>query len=228
VASLVVNTFSPAFLEVLHHSLRHVGEILLPLLPWCSVSNPPLSLVSFLPPCSWDILRGRSIVTRDTRSVEYWIANEISSETRQNHSFWNTSPRQKPLCFTDQRFMATQMLSVSLEERSRTNSIHQLLHPQLFCKIVRYFCQTLYYAYLKRKPGVYNTDGAVCLYVKDCEYLSEREKLFCYTDTFYLPFPCSFKRCYQLMWILITIYNWNKNKDQNSLNKILFRNRIRS
>jgi len=35
-------------------------EKLLPLLPRCSVSNPPLSLVSFRTPCSWDILRGRS------------------------------------------------------------------------------------------------------------------------------------------------------------------------
>jgi hypothetical protein len=41
---------------------------LLSLLPWCSVSNPPLSLVSFRTPYSWDILRGRSIVTRDTCS----------------------------------------------------------------------------------------------------------------------------------------------------------------
>jgi hypothetical protein len=39
-------------------------EKLLPLLPLCSVSNPPLSLVSFRTPCSWDILRGRSIATR--------------------------------------------------------------------------------------------------------------------------------------------------------------------
>jgi glycerol-3-phosphate O-acyltransferase len=38
----------------------------LPLLPWCSVSNPPLPLVSFRTPCSWDIHRGRSIATRDT------------------------------------------------------------------------------------------------------------------------------------------------------------------
>jgi hypothetical protein len=41
-------------------------EKLLPLLPWCSVSNPPLSLVSLRTPCSWDILRGRSIASRDT------------------------------------------------------------------------------------------------------------------------------------------------------------------
>jgi hypothetical protein len=69
---------------------------LLPLLPWCSVSNPPLSLVSFRTPSSWDILRGRSIGTRDTRSDDYWSADEIFSETRQNRCFWNTSPQQKP------------------------------------------------------------------------------------------------------------------------------------
>jgi len=71
-------------------------EKLLPLLPQCSVSNPPLSLVSFRTPCSWDILRGRSISTRDTRSDEYWSADEISSESRHNRCFWNTSPQQKP------------------------------------------------------------------------------------------------------------------------------------
>jgi hypothetical protein len=41
-------------------------EKLLPLLPWCSVPIPPLSLVSFRTPCSWDILRERSVATRDT------------------------------------------------------------------------------------------------------------------------------------------------------------------
>jgi len=71
-------------------------ETLLPLLPWCSVSNPPLSLVSFCTPCSWDILRGRSIATRDTRSDKYWSADEISSESRQNRCFLNTSPQHKP------------------------------------------------------------------------------------------------------------------------------------
>ena len=68
---------------------------LLPLLLWCSVSNPPLSLVSFRTTCSWDILRGRSIATRDTRFDEYWSADEISSESRQNRCFWNTSPQQR-------------------------------------------------------------------------------------------------------------------------------------
>jgi hypothetical protein len=69
---------------------------LLPLLPWCSVSNPLLSLVSFHTPGSWDILRWRSILTSDTRSDEYWSANEISSDWKQNRCFWNTSPQQKP------------------------------------------------------------------------------------------------------------------------------------
>jgi len=35
-------------------------EKLLPLCLWCSVASPPLSLVSFPTPCSWDIPRGRS------------------------------------------------------------------------------------------------------------------------------------------------------------------------
>jgi hypothetical protein len=55
-----------------------------------------LSLVSFSTPCSWDTLRGRSTATMDTRSDEYWSADEISSESRQNHCFRNTSPQQKP------------------------------------------------------------------------------------------------------------------------------------
>jgi len=63
-------------------------EKLLPPLPWCSVTNPPLSLVSFHTPCSWDIIRGRSIAIRDTRSDEYWSADEISSESRQNRCFF--------------------------------------------------------------------------------------------------------------------------------------------
>jgi hypothetical protein len=40
--------------------------------------------------------------------------------------------------------MPAEMLRVSLEERSRTNLPGQRFHSQLFCKIVRYFCRTLY------------------------------------------------------------------------------------
>ena len=70
-------------------------EKLLPL-RWCSVSSPPLSLVSFRTPCSWDIPRGRSIAIRDTRSDEYWSADEISSQSRWKRCFLKTSPQQKP------------------------------------------------------------------------------------------------------------------------------------
>jgi hypothetical protein len=50
----------------------------------------------------------------------------------------------KARCSTDQRSMDTEMLWVSLEERSRTNSPRQRFHSQLFCKIARCFCRTLY------------------------------------------------------------------------------------
>ena len=45
---------------------------------------------------------------------------------------------------TDQRSMAIEMLWVSLEGRSRTNSSRQRFHSQLCYQIVRYFCRTLY------------------------------------------------------------------------------------
>ena len=125
-------------------SLAACLKKLLPLLPWCSVSNPPLSLVSFHTPCSWDVLRGRSIATRDTRSDEYWSADEISSWVTTESLFLKYASTAKARCSTDQRFMATEMLWVSLEERSRSNSPRQRFHSQLFCKIVRYFCWTLY------------------------------------------------------------------------------------
>jgi hypothetical protein len=56
----------------------------------------------------------------------------------------------KPWCSTDQRSVVTQMLWVSLEERSRTNSPRQRFHSQLFCKIVRHFCRTLYKAIVNK------------------------------------------------------------------------------
>ena len=51
----------------------------------------------------------------------------------------------KSRCSIDQRSMATEMLWVSLEERSKTNSPRQRFHSQMFCKILRYFCRTLQY-----------------------------------------------------------------------------------
>ena len=45
---------------------------------------------------------------------------------------------------TDQCSMATEMLWVSREGRSKTNSPHQWFHSQLCCQVVRYFCRILY------------------------------------------------------------------------------------
>jgi len=50
----------------------------------------------------------------------------------------------KTRCSTDQRSMATEMLWVLLERRSRINSTRQRFHSQLCYQIVRYFCRTLY------------------------------------------------------------------------------------
>ena len=44
--------------------------------------------------------------------------------------------------------MVTEMLWVSLEGRSRTNSLRQRFHSQLCYQIVRYFCRTLYFIVL--------------------------------------------------------------------------------
>jgi len=59
-------------------------------------------------------------------------------------SFFKYVSTAKTRCSTDQRSMATEMLWVSLEEHPRTNSPRQRFHSQLFCKILRYFCRTLY------------------------------------------------------------------------------------
>jgi hypothetical protein len=50
----------------------------------------------------------------------------------------------KAQCSTDQHSMTTEMLWVSLEWCSRTNSPCQWFHSQLCCQIIRYFCRTLY------------------------------------------------------------------------------------
>jgi hypothetical protein len=47
-------------------------------------------------------------------------------------------------CCRDQRSMATDMLWVSLEGRSKTNSRRQQFHSQLCCQIVRFYCWALY------------------------------------------------------------------------------------
>jgi hypothetical protein len=76
-----------------------------------------LSLVSFRAPCSWDIRRGRSIATRDTHSDEYWIADKISSESRQNRCFRKSSPQQKPDALQTSAPWQPKCFWVSLEGR---------------------------------------------------------------------------------------------------------------
>ena len=93
----LVNTFPQAFLVRFASFVAARWEKLLPLLPSYSVLSPPLSLVSFRTPCSWDIPRERSIANRDTRSDECWSADEVSTESqRQFCCFWKSSPQGKP------------------------------------------------------------------------------------------------------------------------------------
>jgi hypothetical protein len=63
-------------------------------------------------------------------------------------SFLKYVSTAKAQCCTDQRSMANEMLWVSLEGYSKTNSPCQQFHSQLCCQIVRYFCQTLCIDYL--------------------------------------------------------------------------------
>jgi len=146
VASLVVNTFPPSVSGSSASLVAACWEKLLPLLSWCTVSNAPLSLVSFRTPCSWDILRMRGIATRDTVvpiNIELPTKYPLSQD-RIVVFFFKYVSTAKARCSTDQRSMTTEMLWTSLEGRSRTNSPCQRFHSQLFCKIVRYFCRTLY------------------------------------------------------------------------------------
>ena len=68
----------------------------------------------------------------------YWV-------TTTELLFWKYVCTVKARCSADQLSMATEMLWVSLEGRSRTNSPRQRFHLQLCCQIIRYFCRTLYY-----------------------------------------------------------------------------------
>ena len=86
-----------------------------------------------------------SIATRDTAVP---INIEVPMKWPQSHNdrivvleILSTATAR---CSKDQRSMATDMLWVSLEGRSRTNSPRQWFHSQLCCQIVSYFCQTLY------------------------------------------------------------------------------------
>jgi len=68
--------------------------------------------------------------------------------TTESLFFFKYVSTAKARCSTDQRSVATEMLWVSLEGRSRTNSPRQRFHWQLCYQIVRYFCRTLYHLHL--------------------------------------------------------------------------------
>jgi len=87
----------------------------------------------------WILKRRRNIL---------WVKTELL--------FFKYISTAKARCSTDQCFMATEMLWVSLEEEehSRTNSPCQRFHSQLFCKIVRYFCRTLYIVVILMFPNM--------------------------------------------------------------------------
>jgi hypothetical protein len=104
----------------------------------------------------------------------------------------------KSRCPTDQRFMATEIFWVSLEERSRTNSPRQRFHSQLFSKIVRYFCRTLYIrsyrTYLKAVTVHHMVPRHTVL---KGEWLHILYKMF--------VIRAYIGRCYELIWTFCTI-----------------------
>jgi len=71
---------------------------------------------------------------------------EVPTKYPTESLFFKYVSTAKARCSTGQRSMATEMLWASLEERSSTDSPRQRFHSQVFCKIVRYFCRTLYRA----------------------------------------------------------------------------------
>jgi hypothetical protein len=73
---------------------------------------------------------------------------EVPTKYQLSHTteslFFKIVSTAKTQCSTDQLSMATAMLWVSLEGRSRTNSARQRFYSQLCYQIVRYICRILY------------------------------------------------------------------------------------
>ena len=121
-ASLVVNTFPQAFLEVLLHSLQHVGrncchffpDVLFQIhrCPWFLFVHLAFEISS-----EEEVLRLGTLLFRwilKCRRNILWVKTESL--------FLKYVSTAKAWCCTDQRSMTTEMLWVSLEKRSRTNS----------------------------------------------------------------------------------------------------------
>jgi hypothetical protein len=81
------------------------------------------------------------------RSHEYWIADEISSDSRQNRCFCNTSPQQKPDALQTSAPWQLKCFESRKKSAQEQNSPRQRFHSELFCQIVMYFCRTLYIAW---------------------------------------------------------------------------------
>jgi len=108
-ASLVVNTFSQAFLEVLHHSLQHVGrncshffpDVLFQIhcCPWFLFVHLALEISS-----EEEVLRLRTLVPMN---IELPTKHPLSQD---RIVVFEIRLHSKARCSTDQRSMATEML----------------------------------------------------------------------------------------------------------------------
>ena len=143
--AFLVKTFPQAFLEVLHHSLQHVGRNCCHFVPdvLFQVKRCPWFLFVHL---ALEISPEEEVLRLGTLSFRWILKCRRNSNWVKMTEllFLKIVSTAKARCSTDQRSMATEMLWVSLEERSRTNSPRQRFHSQLCYQIVRYFCRTLY------------------------------------------------------------------------------------
>jgi len=133
----------------MHHSLHHVGKNCCQFFPdvLFQIHRCPWFLFVHL---VFEISLDEEVLRLGTLSLR-WILNcgRNILWVKTESLFSKIVSTVKTRCSTDQRSMVTEMLWVSLEECSRTNSPRQRFHIQLFCQIVRYFCRTLYiYIYI--------------------------------------------------------------------------------
>jgi len=142
VAPLVVNTFPQAFLEVLHHSLQHVGRNCCHFFP----------VVLFqIHGCPWFLFVHLALEISSEDEV-LWLGTlvpmNIEVPTKYPLSqdrivLFEISLHNKSLMLYSPALHGNWNAWVSLEERSRTNALRQRFHSQLFWNIVRYFCRNL-------------------------------------------------------------------------------------
>jgi hypothetical protein len=143
--SLVVNTFPQAFLEVLHHSLQHVGrncchffpDVLFKIhrCPWFIFLHLALEISS-----EEGVLRlGTLVLINIEVPSKYPLSQDriVVFEIRL-HS-------KSPILYRPALHGNSDALSLA-RRALKENSPRQRFHSQLFCKIVRYFCRNLYHS----------------------------------------------------------------------------------